>query len=287
MSKPDIKNKLVVFLTIDGWGISLNTENNAIRKANIPGFKNLVANFPATVIENPNLELSSIYKSFGLGLDASSCNNHEKFVSVSKIISQFDLNQLKISASCVFPLISTFFNNSLDRYPNEDWIIVDKKKNPLLSFFGKDALVDELIKNIKINKYNFIFSCLSEIGLEVLSGNFLSTISAVENISESLEKIAKAVLEVDGVLVITSAYGGAEDVYNVGTGLANKKRTKNYVPFLIIGQNFEGKTIGLKEAPNNDLSLLSPQGNYMSIAPTILKLLNLPIASSMSDNSFV
>jgi 2,3-bisphosphoglycerate-independent phosphoglycerate mutase len=287
MKKIDIKNKLVVFLTIDGWGISLNTENNAIRKANIPGFKNLVANFPAIVIESPDLELSSIYKSFGLGVDLKTYNNTEKFVSVSKIISQFNLSQLKISASQDFPLISTFFNNSLERYSNEDWIIVDKKKNPLLSFFGKDALVDELIKNIKLNKYNFIFSCLSEIGLEVLNGNFLSTISAVENISESLEKIAKAVLEVDGVLVITSAYGGAEDVYNIGTGMANKKRTKNCVPFLIIGQNFEGKTIGLKEAPNNDLSLLNSQGNYMSVAPTILKILNLPITSSMSDDSFI
>ncbi|HOZ53124.1 MAG TPA: hypothetical protein PK142_00410 [bacterium] len=287
MGKSDIKNKLAVFLTIDGWGISLNTENNAIRKANIPGFKNLVANFPATVIETPDLELSDVYRSFGLGIDIKSSGNYEKSVSVSKIISQFDLNQLKISASCDFPLISTFFNNSLERYPNEDWIIVDKKKSPLLSFFGKDALVDELIKNIKSNKYNFISSCLSEIGLEVLGGNFLSIISAVENISESLEKIAKAVLEVDGVLIITSAYGGAEDAYNIGTGLANKKRTKNNVPFLIIGQSFEGKTIGLKEAPNNDLSLLNPQGNYMSIAPTILKILNLPIASSMSDNSFV
>jgi len=86
---------------------------------------------------------------------------------------------------------------------------------------------------------------------------------------------------------VTSAYGGAEDVYNIGTGLANKKRTKNHVPFLIIGQSFEGKTIGLKEAPNNDLSLLNPQGNYTSIAPTILKILNLPRTSSMGDNGFV
>jgi len=287
MKKIDIKNKLVVFLTIDGWGISLNTENNAIRKANISGFKNLVANFPATVIEVPDLSLSDTYKSFGLGLDVEACGDCKKFVSVSKVISQFDLNQLKISASCDFPLISTFFNNSLDRYPNEDWVIIDKKKNSLLSFFGKDFLVDELIKNIKKNKYNFIFSCLSEIGSEVLNGNFLSTISAIENISESLEKISKAVLEMDGVLVVTSAYGGAEDVYNIGTGLANKKRTKNHVPFLIIGQSFEGKTIGLKEAPNNDLSLLNPQGNYTSIAPTILKILNLPRTSSMGDNGFV
>lgn len=287
MSQVDIKNKLVVFLTIDGWGISLNTENNAIRKANIPGFKNLVANFPATVIENPDLELSNIYRSFGLGLDLKKNNNYESLVSVSKIISQFNLKQLKISESQDFPLISTFFNNSLDRFFEEDWLIVDRKKNSLLPFFNKDNLLSELIKNIKLNKYNFIFSCLSEIGREVLNGSFLSTISAVENISYSLEKIAQAVLEVGGVLIVSSAYGGAEDFYNIGTDLANKKRTKNNVPFLIIGQKFEGKTIGLKEAPNNDLSLLSSQGSYLNIASTILKIFNLPLASSMNDSNFI
>ncbi len=115
----------------------------------------------------------------------------------------------------------------------------------------------------------------------------MSVISAVENVSAYLDKIATAVLEVDGVLIVSSAYGGAEDVFNIGTGLANKKRTKNNVPLLIIGSNFMGKTIGLKEAPNNDLSLLSPQGNYLKIAPSILKILNLPLSSSMKEDSFI
>ncbi len=285
MPSTAVKNKLLVFLNLDGWGISLNTENNAIRKAQIPGFKNLVNNFPATVLEGWDFELSRTYRSMGCSCHPES--EVQSPISVAKIISQFNLRQLRIASSSDFPLVSTFFNQSSSRLTGEDWLIVDNRRRLLKSFFNSNDLVDTLIKNIKSNSYNFIFSCISEIGQEVLKGDFLSVISAVENVSAYLDKIATAVLEVDGVLIVSSAYGGAEDVFNIGTGLANKKRTKNNVPLLIIGSNFMGKTIGLKEAPNNDLSLLSPQGNYLKIAPSILKILNLPLSSSMKEDSFI
>ena len=285
MPKVAIKNRLLVFLNLDGWGISLNTENNAIRKAQIPGFKNLVNSFPATVLEGWDFDLSQTYKALG-----SACHPEQvepSQLSIAKIISKFDLKQLRLANSNDFPLVSSFFNQSSSRLKGEDWLIVDKNPRFLKSLLNQNELLETLIKKIKSNDYNFIFSSVSEIGQEVLKGDFLSVISAVENVSSYLDRIAKIVLDLDGVLMISSAYGGAEDVFNMGTGLANKKRTKNNVPLLIIGQNFMGKTIGLKEAPNNDLSLLSPQGTYLNIAPTILKILNLPSGSRMKESSLI
>jgi len=282
----DKENKLVVLLSIDGWGLSLNTENNAIRKAHIDGFKNLVTSYPATVITMPNLKISQNYKLLGSGLEISQINNILN-LSLSKIISQAGLKQLKIATSQDFPLASVFLNNSSEPFNNEDWLIIDKKKNKFLSFFQRDDLENNLIKQINSGNYNFIFSILSDISRAVFKGDFLETISVLERISESLEKISQVVLEKDGVLIITSTYGGAEDVFNIGTGLANKKKTDNAVPFLIIGNEYRGKTIGLAEAPNNDISLLSPQGTYSDILPTILKILDLPIPEEISGKSFI
>lgn len=279
-------NKLVVLLSIDGWGVSLNTENNAIRKAKIDGFKNLVTSYPSTVITMPGGDDSLNYKL--LGLATPDCKEDNLMaLSLSKIISQAGLKQLKISNSNDFPLISVFFNNSPNQFDNEDWMIVDSNKNNFLSIFKLNNLEKKLIKQIELGDYNFIFSVLPNIKQEFFKGDFISTITAVESISESLEKISQAVLEKDGVLIVTSTYGGAEDVFNIGTGIANKKKTGNAVPLLIIGHGYQGRSINLQEAPNNDLSLLSPQGSYLDIAPTILKILDLPTPPEMIGKSFI
>ncbi|MDD3711072.1 MAG: hypothetical protein PHP37_00480 [Patescibacteria group bacterium] len=282
-------NKLVVFLTIDGWGVSSFIENNAIRKAEILGFKNLVANYPATIINTPlndsDFKLSQAYRLLGLG--KKNISQDVSNLSLSKIISRANLRQLKIASSYDLPLLSVFFNNSSERFLNESWVVCDKRSSGIWSFFNKGSLVDELIKNIKSDRYNFIFSSLSDISREFLQGDFSATVLAVEETSYNLDKIARTVLSVDGTLIISGVYGGAEDVYNLGTGIANKKRSTNPVPFMIIGNKYQGRVIGSGEAPNNDLSLLSPAGTYLDVAPTILNILNLNIPIEMEGKSLI
>ncbi len=276
-------NKLLVFLTIDGWGISSNIENNAIRKAKIDAFKDLIFNYPATAISSPGFSDSKNYSLLGL---ACSDYNNLSHLSLSKIISQSNLGQLKIARSENFPLLSVFFNNQDERLLLEDWLIVKEKKS-LFNFLKVSDLEKNLIDKIKSKRYNFIFSNFSDISEEVLKGDFLSIVSAVEGVSKSLDKIAKTVLDLNGVLIISSTHGGAEDSYNIGTGLANKKKTNGLVPLLIIGKEYQGKNIGLKEAPNNDISLLNSQGSYLDIAPTILSILGLDIPREMEGKSFI
>lgn len=280
-------NKLLVLLTVDAWGISLNIDNNAIRKAQIPAFKNLVLNYPATVISVSGLKDSESYRL--LGLSRSKFDPTEpNYLSLSKIISQAKMSQLKIAPSSVFPLISVFFNNQEERFLGEDWYIMSPKKDNFFSFLqGDDLNVGKLIKRIKSGSYNFIFSSLPMLSQEFFKGDFSSTVTAVEKATRLIDSIAQAVLSVNGVLIVTSTYGGAEDVYNIQTNLANKKRTSNAVPFLLIAKDYQGKTIGLKEAPNNDISLLKAQGSYLDVAPTILKILGLDIPEEMEGKSLI
>lgn len=279
-------NKLVVLITVDAWGVSLNIDNNAIRKADILAFKNFVLNYPATVISPPKLRDSENYRL--LGLSQSSFDASQPTApSLAKIISQAGLSQLKIAPSSVFPLVSSFFNNQEEQLLGEDWCIMNKTKN-LFSFWREDDFdIKKLIKKIKSKSYNFIFSSLPFLSQEVFRGDFLATVAAVERASRLLNEISQAVLSEGGVLIITSTYGGAEDVFNIQTNLANKKRSENNVPFLLIGKDYQGKTIGLKEAPNNDISLLPAQGSYLDIAPTILRILDLDVPESMQGKSFV
>ena len=94
-------------------------------------------------------------------------------------------------------------------------------------------------------------------------------------------------MEEDGVLIVLGSFGVAEDVFNVNTKIPNLKKTNNPVPLLIVGNDFQGKTIGLEEAPNNDLSLIKSQGDFSDIAPTILIIMNLEIPTEMTGESFI
>jgi 2,3-bisphosphoglycerate-independent phosphoglycerate mutase len=279
----DNRNKLLVFITIDAWGLSLNIENNAIRKANIPDFKDLIFNYPATAISMPGLKRSVNYQLIGRGRESDSVNNS----SISRSISQADLKQIKIASSEDIALLSVFLNNSEERFLNEDYLIVDEDKNRFFPFLNKNTLVNKTTKYIKSGQYQFIAASLPYIDSALLQGSFSDIVLAVEKVSRYLGKIAKIVLDNKGVLIVSSVHGGAEDAFNIGTGVANKKRTNSLVPFLIVGDEYRGKTIGLKEAPNNDLSLLSPQGSYLNIAPSILKILGLEIPPEMTAKSFV
>jgi bisphosphoglycerate-independent phosphoglycerate mutase (AlkP superfamily) len=59
------------------------------------------------------------------------------------------------------------------------------------------------------------------------------------------------------------------------------------VPFILIGKEFEGKTIGFQEIPGNDLSLVNPQGILSDIAPTVLKILDLSKPREMTGRSLI
>lgn len=280
------RKKPLVLLTINGWGVASTIENNAIRKADVSDFKNLVANYPSTVISPCFDSLSSNYEVLGSGrkdqLDFIIRN------SVSKILDNSGLSQIKIADSENFPLLSVFFNNQEERFVNEEWKIVREKDDFWRLFFSSDErITHKTINAIKSTKYDFIFCNLSEIGKFALEGKFEQTILKTEKTSIALRKISQAVLEEDGVLIVLGSFGAAEDVFNVNTKIANLKKTNNSVPLIIIGSDFQGKTIGLEEAPNNDLSLIKSQGDFSDIAPTILKIMGFDVPTEMTGESFI
>ncbi|MFA5420561.1 MAG: hypothetical protein WC280_00840 [Patescibacteria group bacterium] len=281
----DLARKKIVLLTINGWGISSDLKNNAIRKANIEDFKDLVSSYPSSSINLPFVKLSDNYRSMGLGSkELKSLNNN----SLSRILESNNLNQVKIADSENFPLVSVFFNGSEDRLNNEEWCLIEQNEGIFDRFLSIDErITKKTISCIKSNQYDFIFSNLSEIGKSVFGGNFDNTVSSVERTSSSLKKIAKTTLDSDYVLIVIGAYGSAEDSFNVNTNISNTSKNSNPVPILIISNNYRGKSIGLEEAPNNDLSLISPQGDFTDIAPTILNIMGIDIPETITGESFV
>jgi 2,3-bisphosphoglycerate-independent phosphoglycerate mutase len=275
--------KPVVLCLLDGWGVSKSEDNNAIRAAKIPYFKYLVSHYPATVINSfPKKD------SFNYGIIGSGQWTLRKKVSLAKIIASAGLKQVKIAETEKFALTTNFFNLSELPLAGEEQILVSSTATVATDYKMATAeVVKRLIGILKKDAPNFIVISLANIDNISHSGDFKKTVAAVDYIDAMLKKIVGAVLEKQGVLIVTSAHGYAEEVYNMQTDLANTGNSKNPVPFILVGKEYEGRTIGLEEAPKNDLSLLEPVGDLTNIAPTILQIMNLEIPKEMKGKSLL
>ncbi len=103
------------------------------------------------------------------------------------------------------------------------------------------------------------------------TGFWDAVIKAAETVDKCVEKVVTAGLENGYTIFLTADHGNADYMIN-GNGTPNTAHTLNSVPFFIIGKNIIGK---------------ADPGKLADIAPTILKIMNLPIPFEMNGNILI
>ncbi len=106
-------------------------------------------------------------------------------------------------------------------------------------------------------------------------------------IDQCLGKIAEHALAHDGVLVITADHGNAEETANLQTGERDKEHSTNPVPLIIIGRAYQGQAGPAGDPPEGDLSLLPPVGILGDVAPTVLRILEIPQPPDMTGRPLI
>lgn len=283
------KPQLVFLLLLDGWGVAEKNEANAIGSARIPNFSKMAKEYPAAILEANALNINARYLILGSGL-AVSDETQAVGNDLSSIISGAGLKQLKIFDSERLAALSSFFNGRREeRLIGEDWlpISLEDDKQEINVPLAIKRIFRESVKAVKSGKYNFIVAACSALDIKASSGDFAETVKTVEVLDRALKSLASEILDHQGILVVSSSAGNAERLQDMATDLPDKNITDNPVPLIIIGHDFKGKTIGLKDAPDGDLSLLAPAGSLSDIAPTVLALMGLDKDEQMSGISLV
>lgn len=279
----------VVFLLIDGWGVAPLSEANAMTSAKTPYLDSLVKEYPVALLTAKNKTINARYLSLGAGQDL----NEENFVpqtNLSKVLADNNLKQIKITETERLAALTYFFNGHREgRQVNEDWKIVSSEAGDhgIKPTLALNRISREIIKALKSEQYNFLVAAIPTLDLVAATGDFKAVKKVVETIDVQIRKIYNQVLNQKGVLIISSACGNAESLKSMATELVDKDITNNPVPLIIVGEDYKGKTIGLIEPLNSDLSLLAPAGNLADLAPTILNIMNLAKPEEMSGASFI
>jgi 2,3-bisphosphoglycerate-independent phosphoglycerate mutase len=190
-------------------------------------------------------------------------------------IANLGMRQLRIAETEKYPHVTYFFNGGEETvYPGEDRIMVQSPKvatydlKPEMNAF---ELTEKLIEAIQTRKYDTIICNYANCDMVGHTGIMEAAIKAVETVDSCLGQVVEAMQAIGGEVLITADHGNAETMQDSITHQPHTAHTTNLVPFLYIGRAAQLKHSGALE----------------DIAPTMLKLMDLPQPMEMTGHPLV
>ncbi len=227
------------------------------------------------------------------------------FNILGEVLSNNGLYQLRISETQKFRHVTSFLNSKREEpFHGEDRILVNSPKVPedtmpemsaydvtkvLLNIinFGRRAAeeMSAAMKNVTFYKesqvrkddrqdiyYDVIICNYVNGDMVGHTGSFKAAVRAAEVVDECVGKVVGAVLEKDGIIMITADHGNLEQMIDPQTKSVQTAHTLNDVDFIYIANAF--KTLKLRQ-----------KGTLSDIAPTVLEVLGLSKPDQMTADS--
>jgi len=198
---------------------------------------------------------------------------------LARIISENNLRQLHMAETEKERFVTYYFNGLRDQaFPGEDWGIIPSPKvatYDLQPAMSTPEITQKLIEKLKLRQYHFIvvnIACPDMVGH---TGNIEAAKKACQAADQALSKIIPTILAVNGTAIITADHGNTEELINLQTGEIDTEHSTNPVPLIIVAKQFQGTQ-----------RKLIP-GVLADIAPTVLKLLNIPKPGQMTGKSLL
>jgi len=210
---------------------------------------------------------------------------------LSETVARAGGRQLKVAETEKYVYVTNFFNGGRSEpFANEEWLLVpavgsgDRAAKPALA---AAAITDQVLAKMETNHYDLIVVNYATADMVAHGGQTTAVVKATAALDKCLKRLVKKIIEVGGVAVLTADHGQAEAMLDLSLGSTAKGHSLNPVPLIIVGKNWQGYNLGQADAPGGDLSLLQPAGRLADVAPTILKLMNLPQPAKMTGRSLL
>lgn len=194
--------------------------------------------------------------------------------TLGEVLERHGKTQVRIAETEKYPHVTFFFSGGREKeFAGERRLLIPSPKvatydlQPEMSAKGiRDAICDDL----NINKPDFV--CLNFANPDMVghTGVFEAVIKAVETVDSCLQTVVECGLKNGYSFIIIADHGNADFMVNED-GSPNTAHTTNLVPCILIDKDY--KNIG--------------SGKLGDVAPTILKILDIPIPESMTGNILV
>ena len=197
--------------------------------------------------------------------------------TIGEIISDLGWKQLRLAETEKYAHVTYFFNNGEEKpFPGEERKLIPSPKvatYDLQPEMSAIAVKDVLISAIQSEEFPFIAVNFANGDMVGHTGDFDAAIKAVQTVDGCLQEILKAQVAVGAWTIITADHGNCEQMWDVENAVQHTQHTLNPVPFMVFDP--AGKLISAKD------------GKLSDIAPTILKILEIPQPIAMTGNSLL
>lgn len=194
--------------------------------------------------------------------------------TLGEVLEKHNKKQIRIAETEKYPHVTFFFSGGREQeFEGEQRILRNSPKvatydlKPEMSAFElRDALVPEL------DKGDVDFVCLNFANGDMVghTGVMEAAIKACEAVDECVKDVVTSALENDYTILLIADHGNCETMIN-SDGSPNTAHTTNPVPVILIDNE-------LKEIKDGVLG---------DMAPTILKLMNVPQPEAMTRHALV
>ncbi|MFL5789726.1 MAG: 2,3-bisphosphoglycerate-independent phosphoglycerate mutase [Flavisolibacter sp.] len=215
-------------------------------------------------------EYDATFKNVHIIFENDNLNN-----TLGEIIEKNHLKQIRIAETEKYPHVTFFFSGGREKpFEGESRILIPSPKvatydlKPEMSAF---EVTDAIIPEIEKGEASFI--CLNYANADMVghTGIWQAAVKAVETVDTCVNRVVTAALENGYIVFLTADHGNADYLINED-GSPNTAHTMNLVPLFIIDKDWKGN--------------VNP-GKLGDIAPTILKMMDLPIPKEMTGQILI
>lgn len=183
--------------------------------------------------------------------------------------------QIRMAETEKYPHVTYFFNGGEEKlYPGEDRVMVPSPKvatYDLKPEMSAPELTQKAVEAVNSDRYDLIVLNFANPDMVGHTGVLSAAIKAVETVDAGLGRIAKAIEQVGGALLVTADHGNSELMVDPETGKPHTAHTTFPVPVMLIG----GEADALAD------------GRLADVAPTLLALMGLKQPEEMTGQSLL
>ena len=190
-------------------------------------------------------------------------------------ISSLGLRQLRIAETEKYPHVTYFFNGGNETvYDGEERILVPSPKvatydmQPEMSAY---EVTEHIVDAIEHDRFDVIICNFANGDMVGHTGVLSAAIKAVETLDICIGRIAEALQNKGGELLITADHGNCEQMFDEVNGQAHTQHTTNPVPFLYVGEKAN----------------IASGGALKDIAPTLLAMLGIEQPTEMTGKNLI
>lgn len=199
---------------------------------------------------------------------------------LGQIISQAGLKQLRVSESEKERFVTFYFNGQQEAaFDGEDRLIIPSPKvatYDLKPEMSAKEITENVLERLKVQgQYQFVLINFANPDMVGHTGNIGAAVKACEVVDECLGKLSDFIMAYGGYMLITADHGNVEMMINPATGTIDTEHNSSPVPFIVVSPKTMSKPVTLTS------------GILADVAPTVLKLLGIPIPSIMTGRNLV